>query len=97
MCATSASRVVWDAMEEEVRHAIRARRAKSIQIMAEWLEAQAISNALEGTPRERDDGEDVPAQCAAEPERRKPSTTAAPTPVAPASGQRLITFYLAKS
>ena len=41
-----------DAMAEEVRADVRARRAKSIQAMACWLELQARANAEEGTPRE---------------------------------------------
>jgi len=85
-----------DALEEEVRHVVRVRRAKSIQIMADWLEAQAISDALEGTPREKEDEQDVPAAGAASLERRKPSA-ATSAPIAAARGQRLITFYLAKS
>ena len=40
-----------DAMEAEAYDARRARRAKSIQRMAEWLEAQDRANAEEGTPR----------------------------------------------
>ena len=83
-----------EAMEDEVRQEIRARRAKSIQVMAEWLEAQAISNALEGTPC-GEDGETVGfTPEALSPE--KPSVTVASIPVAAASGQRLITFYLAE-
>ena len=41
-----------EVMEEEARKCIRARRARSIQLMATWLEAQALANAEEGTPRE---------------------------------------------
>ena len=40
-----------DAIEAEAYDARRARRAKSIQRMAEWLEAQDRANAEEGTPR----------------------------------------------
>ena len=40
-----------DALEAEAYDARRARRAKSIQRMAEWLEAQGRANAEEGTPR----------------------------------------------
>jgi len=40
-----------DAIEEEASDARRARRAKSIQKMAEWLEAQGRANAEEGRPR----------------------------------------------
>jgi len=83
-----------DAMEDEVRQAIRARRAKSIQIMAEWLEAQALSIALEGTPRDEEVGTVGSAPDTASPE--KPLFTAAPTPIVAADGQQLITFYLAE-
>ena len=38
-----------EVMEEEARKCIRARRARSIQLMATWLEAQALTNAEEGT------------------------------------------------
>jgi len=40
------------AMEEEVRAEVRTRRARSIHIMAKWLELQAQANAEEGTPGE---------------------------------------------
>jgi len=40
-----------DAIEAEVSDARRARRAKSIQRMAEWLEAQGSANAEESSPR----------------------------------------------
>ena len=52
-----------DAMEDEVREAVRARRAKSLQRMMMWLESQARANAEEGGPRmeEDEDGlDDVP-------------------------------------
>ena len=39
-------------MEEEVRAEVRARRRRSIQKMAQWLEQQELANAEEGTPRE---------------------------------------------
>jgi hypothetical protein len=39
-------------MEEEVRAAVRVRRARSIQKMARWLTLQAQVNAEESTPRE---------------------------------------------
>ena len=84
-----------DAMEDEVRQAIRARRTKSIQIMAEWLEAQALSNALEGTPREKEVETAGSAPDATSPE--KPSSTAASTPIVAAGGQRLITSFLSQS
>ena len=45
-----------DVMQEEVREAKRARRAKSIQRMTMWLEAQDHANAEEGSPR-TDDGD----------------------------------------
>jgi len=48
-----------DAMEEEAYEARRARRAKSIQRIAEWLEAQARANAEEGRPRIADEREDA--------------------------------------
>ena len=41
-----------DAMEEEVRVEVRARRERSIQIMVQWLEQQELANSEEGTPRE---------------------------------------------
>ena len=41
-----------EVMEEEVRAAARNRRARSIQMMARWLELQAQANAEKGTPRE---------------------------------------------
>ena len=41
-----------EVLEEEARERVRARRARSIQLMATWLEAQALANAEEGTPRE---------------------------------------------
>ena len=40
-----------DAIEAEAYDARRARRAKSIQRMAEWLEAQDRANTEEGTPK----------------------------------------------
>jgi len=83
-----------EAMEDEMRQEIRARRTRSIQVMAEWLEAQAISNALEGTPRDEIDEAVGFAPGALSPE--KPSVKVASTPAAVASGQRLITFYLAE-
>ena len=48
-----------DAMEEEVHEARRARRAKSIRRMAEWLEAQGRANAEEGSPRVEEGREDA--------------------------------------
>ena len=39
-------------MEEEVRAEVRARRARSIQVLARWLEEQERAKAEEGTPRE---------------------------------------------
>ena len=50
-------------MEGEVREAVRARRAKSLQRMMMWLDLQARANAEEGGPRmeEDEDGlDDVP-------------------------------------
>ena len=41
-----------EALEEEVRAEVRARRQRSIQIMARWLEQQELANSEEGTPRE---------------------------------------------
>jgi len=41
-----------EVLEEEARECVRIRRARSIQLMATWLEAQALANAEEGTPRE---------------------------------------------
>ena len=41
-----------EVLEEEARQRVRARRARSIRLMATWLEAQALANAEEGTPRE---------------------------------------------
>ena len=41
-----------EALEEEVRAEVRARRQRSIQIMARWLEQQELANSKEGTPRE---------------------------------------------
>ena len=38
--------------EEEIRVAVRARCARSIHMMTNWLESQAQANAEEGTPRE---------------------------------------------
>ena len=52
-----------DAMEDEMREAARARRAKSLQRMMTWLESQAKANAEEGGPRMEEDGDgldDVP-------------------------------------
>ena len=51
-------------MEEEIRAQVRARRARSIQLMARWLEEQERANAEEGTPWEPlggDEGEPVQA------------------------------------
>ena len=39
-------------MEEEIRAEVRARRRRSIQVMAQWLEQQELANSEEGTPRE---------------------------------------------
>jgi hypothetical protein len=41
-----------EVLEEEVRAEVRARRRRSIQKMAQWLEQQELANAEEGTPRE---------------------------------------------
>ena len=41
-----------EALEEEVRAEIRARRRRSIKVMAQWLEQQELANSEEGTPRE---------------------------------------------
>jgi len=52
-------------MEEKVRAEARARRARSIQVMARWLEEQERANAEEGTPRKplgQDEGELVQAE-----------------------------------
>ena len=48
-----------DAMEEEVHEARRARRATSIQRMAELLEAKGRANAEEGSPRVEKGREDA--------------------------------------
>ena len=48
-----------DAIEAEASDARRARRAKSIQRMAEWLEAQGRANAEEGSPRAEKGREDA--------------------------------------
>ena len=41
-----------EVLEKESRDRVRIRRARSIRLMATWLEAQALVNAEEGTPRE---------------------------------------------
>ena len=41
-----------DAMEEELRTEVRARRERSIRLMVRWLEQQELAIAEEGTPRE---------------------------------------------
>ena len=41
-----------DALEEEFRVEVRARRERSIRLMVQWLEQQELANAEEGTPRE---------------------------------------------
>ena len=41
-----------EVLEKESRDRVRIRRARSIRLMAAWLEAQALVNAGEGTSRE---------------------------------------------
>jgi len=41
-----------EVLEGEARERVRTHRARSIRLMAAWLEAQALVNAEEGTPRE---------------------------------------------
>jgi len=41
-----------EVLEGEARERFRIRRARSVWLMATWLEAQALVNAEEGTPRE---------------------------------------------
>jgi len=41
-----------DALEEELRAEVRARRERSIRLMVRWLEQQELANSEEGTPRE---------------------------------------------
>jgi len=76
------------AMEEEVRAGVRARRARSIQVMAQWLESQARAYAEEGTPREGSGG----AVAELIPEG---GGVPSAEPVAP--GQRLMSEFLVRS
>jgi len=88
-----------DAMEDEVREAVRARRAKSLQRMMMRLELQARANAEEGGPRmeEDEDGlDDVPLVFFVAPPLAAALRVVAPVEVereVAAVNQRLITSF----
>ena len=79
-----------DVTEEEIREAVRVRRAKSIRAMASWLEAQAQAIAEEGTPREEQPGLEAPVPSGGDAE----PVDAVPKSAAPeVARQRLITLF----
>ena len=98
-------------MEEDIRVVLRERCKKSIRLMEEWLEAQFLANAEEGTPRVgSDDLDDVPlsllvskgtdgraSESARGPEQSIIVETDAKIAASVATGQRRITsFFLVR-